>query len=230
MREMVRHEMKSLPQRPPKNPLGHAAYLTEPQKEDFLPSRIRPPLGPKLRSAQPGLERICHMVDIAGAQPGIIQAETDRMLGELVRVVDVRFLAVLDAVEPFLLGSGDERAVDEHRSGGLVIYGVDSENVHRWAATPPLPECRLRLIPRAAARAPPAATRLPRRRACDELAPFYRFPMHFVSTQAIKTGKSVERNGGAYRMRPHIPLAGRWNARSASEGVARPPPRIFAQS
>ena len=29
------------------------------------------------------------------------------------------------------------------------------------------------------------------------------------------------------RMRPHIPLAGRWNARSASGGVARPPPPEF---
>ena len=118
-------------QRPPKNPLGHTAHLAEPQEEDFLPSRIRPPLGAKLRSAQLGLERICHMVDIAGTQPGVIQAETDRMLGELVRVVDVRFLTVLDTVEPFLLGGGDERAVDEHRGGGLVIYRVDSENVHR---------------------------------------------------------------------------------------------------
>ena len=63
---------------------------------------------------------------------------------------------------------------------------------------------RLRLFPRAAARAPPAATRLPRRRACDELAPFHRFPMHFVSTQAIKTGKSVERNGGG--VMPQRPL------------------------
>jgi hypothetical protein len=40
------------------------------------------------------------MVDIAATQPGIIQTETDRMLGELVRVVDVRLLTVLDTVEP----------------------------------------------------------------------------------------------------------------------------------
>ena len=131
MRQMVRHEMRSLPQRPPKNPLGHTAHLAEPQEEDFLPSRIRPPLGAKLRSAQLGVERICHMVDIAATQPGIIQTETDRMLGKLVRVVDVRLLTVLDAVEPLLLGGGDERAVDDQRGGGLVIHRVDSENVHR---------------------------------------------------------------------------------------------------
>jgi hypothetical protein len=107
--------MKSLPQRPPKNPLGHTAHLAEPQEEDFLPSRIRPPLGAKLHSAQLGVERICHMVDIAATQPCVIQTETDRMLGELVRVVYVRFLTVLDAVEPFLLGGGDERAVDDAR-------------------------------------------------------------------------------------------------------------------
>jgi hypothetical protein len=71
------------------------------------------------------------MVDIAATQPCVIQTETDRMLGELVRVVYVRFLTVLDAVEPFLLGGGDERAVDDQRGGGLVIHRVDSENVHR---------------------------------------------------------------------------------------------------
>jgi hypothetical protein len=71
------------------------------------------------------------MVDIAATQPGIIQTETDRMLGELVRVVDVRLLTVLDAVEPLLLGGRNERAVDDQRGGGLVIHRVDSENVHR---------------------------------------------------------------------------------------------------
>src|SRR5712691_12769979 len=110
MRQMVGHEMKSLPQRPPENPLGRTAHLAEPQQEDFLPSRIRPPLGAKLRSAQLGLERIRHMVDIADTQPGIIQAETDRTFGELMRIVDVRVLAALDAVEPLLLDGSDERA------------------------------------------------------------------------------------------------------------------------
>jgi hypothetical protein len=33
------------------------------------------------------------------------------------RVVEVRFLAVLDAIEPFLLDGGDESAVDEQRGG-----------------------------------------------------------------------------------------------------------------
>jgi hypothetical protein len=37
-----------------------------------------------------GVERVCHVIDIAGGEPGIIQAETNRTLGELMRVVDVR--------------------------------------------------------------------------------------------------------------------------------------------
>ena len=56
MRQMVGHEMKSLAQRPPENPLGNAAHLPEPQQEDFVPARIQPPLGPKLRSARPEIE------------------------------------------------------------------------------------------------------------------------------------------------------------------------------
>jgi hypothetical protein len=46
----------------------------------------------------------------------VIQAEADRTLGELMRVVEVRCLAVLDATEPFFLDSGDELAVDQQRS------------------------------------------------------------------------------------------------------------------
>src|SRR5207302_4654600 len=66
-----------------------------------------------------------------GAKPGVIQAEADCTLGKLMRVVEVRFLAVLDAVEPFFLGSGDDLAVDEQGGGRLVIHRVDSKNVHR---------------------------------------------------------------------------------------------------
>ena len=135
MRQVVRHEMKSLPQRPPENPLGHAAHFGEPQHEHCLVQRIRPPLGAIVPAAQPGIERIRDMVDVAGTQPGMLQAETDGTLGELVRIVDARFLAVLDAVEPFLLGGGDERAVDQQRGGGFVIDRVDSQNVHRPTRT-----------------------------------------------------------------------------------------------
>ncbi|OIQ65735.1 hypothetical protein GALL_527020 [mine drainage metagenome] len=116
MRQMVGHEMKSLPKRTSKNLLGNAAHLAKPQSESFLKPRI-PPLGAILRPAQLGVERICHMIDIAGGKPGIIQARTDRLLGELMRVVEVRRLTVLDAIEPFLLDGGDERAVDKQRGG-----------------------------------------------------------------------------------------------------------------
>src|SRR5262249_1475922 len=84
---------------------------------------------------QPRVERIAHMVDVARPQPRMLQTEFDGTLGELVRVVDARLFAVLDAVEPFLLGGGDERAVDQHRRGGFVIDRVDSQNVHRLTRT-----------------------------------------------------------------------------------------------
>src|SRR5258708_2903951 len=131
MCEMVGHEMKSLPQRTFKKLLGDTAHLAEPQQEDFLRPRIRPPLGAKSRSAQLGVERVCHVIDIGGGEPGIIQAETNRTLGELMRVVDVRQLAVFDAIEPLLLNGDDERAVDEQRGGRIVIHRVDSKNIHR---------------------------------------------------------------------------------------------------
>ena len=51
------------------------------------------------------------MTDIASGQPGVIQAKTDRLFRELMRVIPLSLLAVLDAIEAFLLDSGDERAV-----------------------------------------------------------------------------------------------------------------------
>jgi hypothetical protein len=39
------------------------------------------------------------------------------MFWELMRVIELRLLTVLDAIEPLLLDSGDERAVDEERGG-----------------------------------------------------------------------------------------------------------------
>ena len=116
MCHMVGHEMKALPKRTSKKLLGNAAHLAKPQPEGFLKPRI-PPLGAILRPAQLGAERICHVIDVAGGQPGMVQAETDRTLGELMRVVEFRRLAVLDAIEPFLLDGGDQRAVDEQRGG-----------------------------------------------------------------------------------------------------------------
>src|SRR5450631_3305356 len=116
MCHMVGHEMKPLPKRASKNFLRNTAHLTKPQPESFLKPRI-PPLGAILGPAQLGVERICHVIDIAGGKPGMVQAETDRTLGKLMRVVEFRRLAVFDAIEPFLLDGGDERAVDEQRGG-----------------------------------------------------------------------------------------------------------------
>jgi hypothetical protein len=39
------------------------------------------------------------------------------MFWELMRVIELSLLAVLDAIKPFLLDSGDKRAVDEERGG-----------------------------------------------------------------------------------------------------------------
>ena len=62
------------------------------------------------------------MVDIAGGEACLFQAKADRALRLLVRVIPIGFLGVLDAIEPLLLGGGDEFAIDEQRRSGLVIY------------------------------------------------------------------------------------------------------------
>src|SRR5580658_239847 len=103
MCQMVGHEVKSLPQPMSKKFICDAAHLTEPQQEDFLEPRIHPPLGAKSRSPQLRVERVGHVIDIAGGEPGMVQAETDRPLWQLMRVVDVRQLAIFDAIEPLLL-------------------------------------------------------------------------------------------------------------------------------
>jgi hypothetical protein len=129
MGQMVRHEMKPLPQRTPKQFVGDTGHLTEPQPESFLKPRI-PPLGAIFLSAQLGVERVCDVIDILGGEPGVVQAITDRTLGKLMRIVEIRFLPVLDAIEPLFLDRGNEHAVDEQGCGGLVIHRVDSKNVH----------------------------------------------------------------------------------------------------
>ena len=117
MRQMVGHEMKALPQRTSKNLVGDAADLTEPQQEGFLDSRdLHHSVRNRVRRSS-RIERIGHVIDIAGGEPGIVQAETDRALGQLMRVVDVGRFAVLDAIEPFLLDGDNELAVDEQGGG-----------------------------------------------------------------------------------------------------------------
>src|ERR1700740_1809576 len=116
MRHMVGHEMKASSKRTSKKLLGGTLHLTKPQPERFLKPRI-PPLGAILGPARLGVERIGHVIDIAGGKPGMVQAESNRTFGQLMRVVEFRLLAVFDAVEPFLLDGRDELPVDEQRGG-----------------------------------------------------------------------------------------------------------------
>src|SRR5882762_3034814 len=116
MGQMVLHEMKPLPQRTSKKLVGDTGHLTEPQPESFLEPRI-PPLGAIFLSTQLGVERECDVMDVFGGEPGVIQAVADRTLGKLMRIVEIRFLPVLDAIESFFLDSGDELPVDEQRRG-----------------------------------------------------------------------------------------------------------------
>jgi hypothetical protein len=62
------------------------------------------------------------MIDITGDEACVLQAKADRPLRELMRVIPFSRLGVLDAIKPFLLDGGNELAVDEQRSGGLVIH------------------------------------------------------------------------------------------------------------
>src|SRR5665213_1984312 len=140
MGHMMGHKMKTLPKRTAKKLLGSLTHLTKPQPERFLKPRI-PPFGAILLPAHLRVERIGHVIDIAGGKPGMVQAETDRTFGQLMRVVEFRRLAMLDAIEPLLLNGGDEYAVDEQGCRRLVIHRVDSKNVHR-------PGSRRALLPR----------------------------------------------------------------------------------
>ena len=108
--------MQPLPQRTSKKFFDRTAHLAKPQPEGLLRPRIPPP-GTISLPAQLGVKRVCDMTDIADGEPGVIEAKADRTFGELMRVIVFRPLAVLDAIEPFLLDGGDERAVDEQRGG-----------------------------------------------------------------------------------------------------------------
>src|ERR1051326_8194624 len=130
MRQMMRHEVKLLPELASEQLLGHALHLAEPQQEGLLPLR-KPPIGIEALAAQFRIEGIGDVVDIIGGEPRMFQAPADGALGKLMRIVEMRFLGMLDAIEALLLNGTDQLAVDEQRSRGLMIHRVDTENVHR---------------------------------------------------------------------------------------------------
>src|ERR1700759_1660549 len=130
MREMVRHEVKSLRELPPEQLLGHALHLTKPQEKGLFPLR-KPPLGMKSLSPQFRIEGVGDVIDVVGVEPGMFQTPATRALGKLMRVVEMRFLGMLEAVETLFLDGGHQLSVDEQRVRRLVIPRVDTENVHR---------------------------------------------------------------------------------------------------
>jgi hypothetical protein len=81
-------------------------------------------------AAQLRVERIGHAVDRGGFKSRIIQTKTDGMFRKLVRIIDSRWLGVLDLVEPFLLACRHYLAVDQQRGGRFMKHGIDSEDVH----------------------------------------------------------------------------------------------------
>src|SRR6185437_2783433 len=128
VRQMMRHEMQSVPERASKKVFDGTPHLTESQPKGLLAPRI-PPFGAISHSAHLRIKRVCNMIDIAGVEFGMVQAKPDCAFRELMRVIEFSLLAVLDAIESLLLGRGDELVVDEQRSGGLVIHRVDSKDV-----------------------------------------------------------------------------------------------------
>src|SRR5690348_17198620 len=127
---MMGHEMKFLPERTSENFSGDVAHLAEPEMEGFLEFRV-PPFGAILLAALYRIEGVGDVIDIVAGKSCVLQAIADRALRKLVRIVEIRFLAVLDAIEAFLLDRGDELAVNEQRGGRLVVHRIDSKNVHR---------------------------------------------------------------------------------------------------
>jgi hypothetical protein len=71
------------------------------------------------------------VIDVAESKAGLLQAESDRTFGQLMRIVEFGRLAMLDPVEALLFGGGNELAADQKCCGRLVIHRIDSKDVHR---------------------------------------------------------------------------------------------------
>ena len=94
MGQMVGHEVESFPQPASKELLRNVLHLSEPQQEGLL-QVWKPPFGTISRSAQLRIERIGHVIDIAGGDAGLLQAKAYRALGKLMRIIEVRPLPCL---------------------------------------------------------------------------------------------------------------------------------------
>lgn len=117
MGEVMVDELQFPVQRPAQRLFDNIADLSEPHKENLLATLISPPICPKSRLAKSGRVGVADKIDCGRLDPGIVQAEANRVLGKHVRIVRPRLLAVLDAIEPFLLAGCDDVAINDQRGG-----------------------------------------------------------------------------------------------------------------
>jgi hypothetical protein len=76
------------------------------------------------------VKRVADGREVLPVNTAVSQAPGYRLLGKLVGVVHSRVLAIADAVETLFLRRGDDLAVAQQASRGLMISAVDSENVN----------------------------------------------------------------------------------------------------
>ena len=130
VREVMGNELQCATELPPENPVGSVADLIEAPQEFHLQLAVRPPVRVKFRAAKLRIERVRHPVDLGSPKSRMIQTKAYRLLGKLVRIVDLRFLGMLDAIEPLFLAGRHDLAVDNQCGRRFMKHSVDTENVH----------------------------------------------------------------------------------------------------
>jgi hypothetical protein len=86
---------------------------------------------------EPRVEGVGHGVQIGGREPGLGEHPGGGQLRQLPGAPRQRPLAVLASAEPLLLGGAHDPAVDDEGSGGVVVEGVDAEDLHAGVLLPP---------------------------------------------------------------------------------------------
>ena len=116
MRQMVGHEMKSLPERTSKKLFDGTVHLTEPQPEGFLDPRIPTTRRDIAFGAASGSNDRRHDRYRAAVRPACFRQKRIARSGSWCGLSQFGLLGMLDAIEAFLLDGGDELAIDEQRS------------------------------------------------------------------------------------------------------------------